>query len=123
MHALRQGHLARHPGLLLLSSVCIPGIQEPPDLRLTHDGLGATVSTYWETGTGGWPSCQSEDRLPLSHMDQGTCPTQVANIELLSFCEIFPINVLKSEREGICLSEQRSDVDVAQAGCGCWSPH
>ena len=77
MHALRQGQLARHPGLLLLSSVCIPGIQEPPDPGLTHDELGdATVSTDWETGTGGWPSCQSEDRLPTFSHGPATCTTQ-----------------------------------------------
>ena len=30
---------------------------------------------------------------------------------------------VERDREATCLSEQRSDVDVAQAGCGCWSPH
>ena len=50
MHALRQGQLARHPGLLLLSIV----YRSPRSAAgLTHDELDANVSTYWETGTRG----------------------------------------------------------------------
>ena len=67
MHALQQGQLARHPGLLLLS---IPGIQEPPDPGLTHDGLGATVSQHIGRQEDGQAVSQKTDS-PLSHMDQG----------------------------------------------------
>ena len=70
MHALQQGQLARHPGLRLLSSVSIPGIQEPPDPGLTRDGLGATVSQHIGRQEDGQAVSQKTDS-PLSHMDQG----------------------------------------------------
>ena len=79
MHALRQGQLARHPGLLLLSSVSIPGIQEPPDLGLTHDGLGGTVSQHiGRQGQEDGQAVSHKTDSPLSHMDLPTaqCPTQ-----------------------------------------------
>ena len=125
MHALRQGQLARHPGLLLLSSVSIPGIQEPPDPGLTRDGLGATVSQHiGREGQEDGQAVSQKTDSPLSHMDLPSVQPRAASIEQLSFCEISPFNFIESGGR-ICLSEQRSDVDVAQAqaGCGCWSPH
>ena len=84
------------------------------------------VPLFQHIGRQGQEDGQAVSQKTNSHFltwTRGPAQPKAASIELLGLCQIFPSNVLESERGGICLSEQRSDVDVAQAGCGCWSPH